>query len=112
MSLWLQEFFFTLFAARERVFLQWGREDSFSKTPRNAPRHLKGLEWLRTMDYLLVQKKGGRMGSDLDCHSGVCRRVHSHMRECVEQECMSVHPGPYLLTTVLGRVEVQSPVLD
>lgn len=52
------------------------------------------------------------MGSDLDCHRGVCRRVHSHMHECVEQECMSVHPGPYLLTTVLGRVEVQSPVLD
>lgn len=52
------------------------------------------------------------MGSDLDCHRGVCRRVHSHMHECVEQECMSVHPCPYLLTTVLGRVEVQSPVLD
>jgi len=66
MSPWLQEFFFTPFAARGRVSLRRGRESTFSKTPENPQPHQKGLEWRSTQDWPQDQNKRGRMGADLD----------------------------------------------
>lgn len=66
MSPWLQEFFFTPFAARGKVPLGNGRESTFSKTPENLPPHQKGLDWRSTQDCPQDRNKRGRMGADLD----------------------------------------------
>nr|XP_013007781.1 rRNA methyltransferase 1, mitochondrial isoform X3 [Cavia porcellus] len=64
----LQEFFFTLFAARGRVSLQRRKEGRFSRT---LQQYLKDSEWLHTQDCLWDPKKRGTEGAEVwTCQSG------------------------------------------
>lgn len=61
-----QEFFFTPFAARGKISLWGGRENTCSKTPGNPQPHQKGLGWHSTQDYPQDQNERDKMGADLD----------------------------------------------
>ncbi|XP_034797938.1 rRNA methyltransferase 1, mitochondrial isoform X2 [Pan paniscus] len=92
----LQEFFFTPFAARGRVSPQRGREGSFSKTPKNSQPGLKGSAWLSTQGCLQAQRKRGKMRADVDCPQCSCAGVRDgrtclRRLQCARSLCLSVH---------------------
>lgn len=93
----LQEFFFTPFAARGRVFLKMGREGNISETPKNPQPRLKGPDCLSTQDCPQDQKERGKTGADLNCSRCVCAGGQGigvpriHMVKCVGICYLSVH---------------------
>lgn len=123
MSPWLQEFFFTPFAARGRVSRWKGRESNLFKAPKIPRPRLKCPEWLSTQDCPPDEKRRGKTGADLDRPRCVCAvGAHTSTRLNVLGSLAFlpeyVHPGPCLETTLpaLGALwwrpeEVQFPIL-